>query len=245
MIDFIIDRPAAYIDDLDSIVVSDLHLGVEREYEQRGVVIKGHDGILRDILRVVEETGAKNMVIIGDIKHAINPSLEDVENIRGFFKVVSERVNVILVKGNHDGGIERILKTNAFGARGVRMGKFYFNHGHTWPGRDLDGAEYLLMGHLHPEVRMVVPGSHRKYHRCWLIGEATEKMLEYYDFHGKVVVFPAFNSLVGMSIKEYAPGPLFRNSLISLDDMDVYLLDSTHLGKFSNLVEKGKIYYHY
>ncbi|MGB9814865.1 MAG: metallophosphoesterase [Thermoplasmata archaeon] len=245
MIDFIFGRPAAYIKSLDAIVISDLHLGIERDFESRGVLVGRLETLENEIIDIIEENNAGNLIILGDVKHAIKPSYEEMNSIREFFSSISEHADITIIKGNHDGGIEKILNARVYGPRGARLGEFYFNHGHTWPGRDLDGARYLLMGHLHPEVNAVVPGTHRKFHRCWLIGHPEEDMREFYDFSGEVIIFPAFNPLVGMSVREYAPGPLFRNSLITIGNMDVYLLDSRHLGKFSDLSKKGKIYYQY
>ncbi|MFP3318778.1 MAG: metallophosphoesterase [Thermoplasmata archaeon] len=239
MIDFIFNEPAAYIGELNAIVISDLHIGIEREYEKNGVII-GKQNMLEDLESIIKQNNADKLIIIGDVKHAINPSEKEKIEIIKFFSRISKYVKVIIIKGNHDGGIEKFLDLEIHGPRGIRLGDFYFNHGHTWPDSSLDSSKYLLMGHLHPEVGVIIPGSHRKFHRCWLIGRPNRKMQEYYKFNGKIVIFPAFNPLVGMSIKEYAPGPLFRNSLISMEKMDVYLLDSRHLGSLSSL-KKEKI----
>ncbi|MEM3850526.1 MAG: metallophosphoesterase [Thermoplasmata archaeon] len=246
MIDFIFNKPAAFIESIDSLVISDLHLGIENEIEKKGVVISSQDQqMLKELNELIDEIGAKNLIILGDIKHSINPSYLEINKIKSFFKELSKKVNIKIVKGNHDGSIERIIDAKIYSPKGTRIGEFYFNHGHTWPYTTLNGANYLLMGHLHPEIKVFIPNSEKKFHKCWLIGKAGINFKKFYDFNGKIIIFPAFNSMVGMSIREYVPGPLFRNGLIKMENMDVYLLNSIYLGKYSSFLKDGKIYNKY
>ncbi len=239
MIDFIRNHPAAYISSLDSLVIADLHLGIEHDMERKGVIVEPPDRkMLHELSILLDETGAKNIFILGDVKHAINPNHNEIEKVRNFFNEIKKRANIFIIKGNHDGSLEKFLDVKIYGSRGIRRGDFYFNHGHTWPDKRLSGSKYLLMGHLHPEVKIIIPGEEKKFHRCWLIGTPGRKFKKYYDFDGEIVILPAFNPFVGMSIREYAPGPLFRNGLVSMGNMEVYLLDSTDIGKFSHIAVK-------
>ncbi|MEM0138075.1 MAG: hypothetical protein QW608_06705, partial [Thermoplasmata archaeon] len=82
MIDFIFNKPAAFIESIDSLVISDLHLGIENEIERKGVVISSQDQqMLKELNELIDEIGAKNLIILGDIKHSINPSYLEINKI--------------------------------------------------------------------------------------------------------------------------------------------------------------------
>lgn len=218
------------------LIVSDLHLGMERMLEDKGFKVPDQfDFILSELLRLVELTDASGIIILGDVKHEIGlPAYP--EKFRRFFKILEDQVHVIVVKGNHDGNIEDLVNAEIHPPHGFKKWNYYFMHGHTWPLDSLNGSEYLLMGHIHPEIRIMNEKTKRIFNSCWLKTRPGKNFKKYYpDFAGEIIIFPAFNSLAGMALSEQNPGLLFRNRLLSMSSMDVYLLDSTYLGKFGDI----------
>lgn len=218
------------------LIVSDLHLGMERMLEDRGFKVPNQfDFMLSELLRLVKLTDASGIIILGDVKHEIGSPAYP-ENFRRFFKILEDQAHVIVVKGNHDGNIEDFADVEIHSSRGFRKWNYYFTHGHTWPLDSLNGSEYLLMGHIHPEIRIMNEKTKKIFNSCWLKARPGKNFKKRYpDFAGEIIIFPAFNPLAGMALSEHNPGPLFRNRLLNMRSMDVYLLDSTYLGKFGNI----------
>ncbi|OYT59585.1 phosphoesterase [Euryarchaeota archaeon ex4484_178] len=217
---------AVFIDDIAALLIADLHIGYEEELQARGIVVPWQwEEMRRRIIELMQDTGARKLIILGDIKHDI---LSKPFYIRKFFEGMD--YEIMAVKGNHDGGIEDIVSFPVHPASGFRLGRYGFLHGHSWPSEDVMSSEILFMGHMHPEVELL--DSMGKSHRmpCFLMGELNDKGKEKYGKKVKIVVLPAFNPLVGASIGKPI-GPLFKNGLV--EDMDVYLLNGTYLGKYS------------
>jgi len=233
---------AMFEDSQKYLIVADLHLGIEKSLEEKGFKVPDqYNLILNKLSELIEITDAKDLIILGDIKHEIGvPS--DIKKLQLFFKKLSSLVHIVIVKGNHDGGIEKFLDVEVHSPRGVLKWDIYFTHGHTWPLESLNNAKNLLMGHIHPEIRVMNEKTRRLFNSCWLKSKPGKNFKKFYPgFSGEIIIFPAFNPLVGMALSESNPGPLFRNNLISMHNMDVYLLDSTYLGKFGQLKNKSYI----
>ena len=58
-----------------------------------------------------KETGAKNLVILGDIKHNIPAiAMQEKYDVPNFFEELApEFQKIVLIKGNHDGRIELMV----------------------------------------------------------------------------------------------------------------------------------------
>ncbi len=226
MIEMIPGERAFYIDELSAIVIADLHIGYEASLREEGIEMRDSTADMIARLRsIILEKGAEKLIILGDVKHSIGPCrrvklLEDLP------------ADVIVVKGNHDGNIEEMLNVDIRDARGFRMGRYGFVHGHSWPDEDVFNARYVFMGHLHPEIEL--KDSIGKVHRypCHLVGRLTEEGKKKYGGDPKIFVVAAFNPLVGSSLVDPL-GPLMRNKIIG--DFEVYLLNGTYLGRMEEL----------
>jgi hypothetical protein len=149
---------------------------------------------------------------------------------------------VTVVRGNHDGGIEREGNLEIAPAEGMIYEGLALVHGHSWPADKLMECEYLVMGHQHPMIS--ITDAFGKQHReaAWIIAPADEEKLaeRYKKFNKKIklILMPAFNPLVGSTLnydeKEHL-GPILNNKLFKLDDAIVFRLDGTCLGKFQNI----------
>src|SRR4030042_803374 len=107
---------------------------------------------------LIDQTRAKTLVILGDLKHAVpGISLREERQIPKLFENLVEKVKVILCNGNYDTELKGLLpeKVKIYGSRGFRTGKYGFFQGHAWPAKNLMKCDYLFMGHLQPAVEFV------------------------------------------------------------------------------------------
>ncbi len=243
-IKFVTDYPAAFITEKKILVISDLHLGIEHELYEKGIVIHPQSQKFQQILgELIELTKAKTLVILGDLKHEVpGISLREEREIPKLLSYLTERVKVILTKGNHDTDLKGLTPESmqVVDGKGIRIGNYGFFHGHAWPSKKLMQCDYLFMGHLQPSVEFVDDFGYRMVEQVWVKGKLdSETIKKKYkiDKVGKlnIVIAPSFNRLAGSFpvnkiLKEQLLGPLLTNKALNLEKSKVYLLDGTYLG---------------
>jgi hypothetical protein len=227
-----------------ALVVADYHAGLEESLRRDGVELRSAADERREhLLALRERTGADRVVFLGDLATAIGPPEgPEREELAALFEALP--VPATVAKGNHDGEIETVADdfpdvTVTPGA-GARLGDVGFAHGHTWPARDVLGAETVCVAHEHPQVRLedAVGGSRTE--RVWLRGGLDPDPFR--EHHGddlavttaaSLVVFPAFNDRVGGTWVN-ADGQGFLSPFLpdGLADGEAYLLDGTRLGDY-------------
>jgi hypothetical protein len=231
-----------------ALVISDLHIGIEHEIFQSGITIPSQvERLEKRIDNLIKQTKANHLVILGDVKHQVpNISWQEYKEIPKFLEHFS-KIKVSIVKGNHDGNIEKLASKNVdiYEPFGFKINDVLLTHGQAWPNeKDLD-AKYLIMGHVHPAIQFLTD-NFRTVEPCWLKCEIDNKILEE-KFKIKTkfkqgIVMPAFNHLIGgmaFNSKEFEPlGPLLKNEVLKWKESEVYLLDGTLLGNLNKLKTK-------
>ncbi len=221
------------------ICVSDLHLGIEVQLRRSGFNIPSQSRRMLDDLVALASRGDK-LLILGDVKHRIPAvSYREDREIPPFFAALKDEYEeIVVVAGNHDGGLSSVLGegVKAFAGPGTVVEDVGATHGHVWPSKDVMRAKRLLMGHIHPSVLLVDSIGSATNEKCWVrAGLRRKQILERYDdCPDEVVVVPAFNPLLTGTPINYGDrailGPLFRNDLIDKRTIDAYLLDGTNVG---------------
>lgn len=226
------------------LLLSDLHIGLEREISLSGVTIPSQYEKLKErIDNLIAETKAKHLIFLGDVKHDIpGISWQEFKEIPKLFESFNIKVSVI--KGNHDGDIERLIPKNIdiYDSTGFTIKNFAFTHGHAWPSKEALDCEYLIMGHLHPAVEFWTH-EFRSVEHCWIKCDVNKKVFEKKYKRKcnlkKGIIMPTFNSLMGgiaLNSKDFKPNdPLLRNEALEWKEGEVYLLDGTFLGKLKNI----------
>jgi metallophosphoesterase superfamily enzyme len=172
--------------------------------------------------------------------------------IADFFHRVAKFCSVEVVKGNHDGNLERMCEVKVHGAGGIIIreeGKKYgLCHGHAWPSPALMGCDYLILSHNHPLVELVDKNGYMHREPVFLAGKIDAKKAEKEYGKGKVnsklnaVVMPAFNPvLFGIAVnrnENQMLGPFFKNKIFKLLSAIVYRLNGTCLGEIKSLLLK-------
>lgn len=228
-----------------TLVVADLHIGIEYEIFQSGITIPSQvERLEKRIDSLIKQNKVNHLVILGDLKHQVPTiSWQEYKEIPKFLEHFS-KIKVSIVMGNHDGDIKRLAPrdVDVYEPSGFKVDDVLLTHGHAWPKEsDLD-AKYLVMGHVHPAVEFFTE-NFRSTEPCWLRCEVDNKKL-FEKFEVKTnfkqgIVMPAFNHLIGgmaFNSKKFEPlGPLLNNEVLRWKEAEVYLLDGTFLGKLNNL----------
>lgn len=221
------------------VCVADLHIGIEVQLRRAGFNIPSQTPKILSGLETLSAFG-DNLLILGDFKHRI-PSLSYKEDreIPPLLQRLLERFReVMIVSGNHDGGLANILppEVRAISGPGTRLEDVGLMHGHVWPSEDAMSGKRLLMGHIHPSVLLTDSLGSKTNAKCWIRARLKKKAIleRYRSCPSELVVVPAFSPLLtGTPVNSTAGskmGPLFRNDLVDPKSMSVYLLDGTNLG---------------
>ncbi len=247
---FLKEKPALVIDELTkkTLVIADLHLGLEYEIYKKGISIPPRAGRQKKrILKLIEDTEVDRLVLLGDVKHNVpRTSVSEKENLPGFFEELSRHVDIKISKGNHDGNIEDLVgnaDVEISPTSGFREGKFYFNHGQSWPDEDIKNSETLIRGHSHPSIQFKDSLGFSSTVPCWVKGPVNRDAVKKKFGKGKlenIIITPTFNELItGMPMNKDREkrllGPMLKNGMMEIEDSGIYLLDGTFLGKLEDL----------
>lgn len=229
-----------------ALVVADYHAGIEVGLRREGVELSSHaDERLATLMTLLDRTTPDRLILLGDLGHAIgDPWYTERDEIEALLTSVRDRVPITLVKGNHDGDVESLVRDLGIeieitSTHGARLGDLGVVHGHTWPSPEVLRAEVVCVGHEHPEVRLVDEVGGRRLERVWLRGPLNPAPFrEFHDaprlaIDGELVVFPAFNQLSGGTWVNVPEQDFLAPFLpAGLDGGEAYLLDGTRLGPY-------------
>jgi len=221
-----------------ALVIGDTHFGIEQRLKERGIYDETFsERIENKVEALIRETKAEKLIINGDVKDRI-AVLDDTT------KRILERLNehvseLIIVKGNHDGGIEMSGFT-VVPADGFAYHNLGIVHGHSWPNEKVMGCKHILSAHQHPQLEFRDKMGKRHIEPAWLIADADEneikKHYESFNKKSKLVLMPAFNPLVGSTIKKSEHlGPILNNNLFKLNHALVFRVDGTLIGKLNEI----------
>jgi putative SbcD/Mre11-related phosphoesterase len=220
-------------------VVADLHIGIEVQLRASGFNLPTQMPKMITSLESVASR-ADNLMILGDLKHKIpNVGHREDKEIRQLVSRMLELYDkVVVVVGNHDGGIASALPEgcDALSSRGTRVEDVGLFHGHVWPSESVMAADTVVMGHVHPSVMMTDSLGSRNIEKCWVRARPKREAVEerYESCPREIVIVPAFNPLLtGTPVNSDRGGmigPFFRNGVVDSATMRVHLLDGTYVG---------------
>lgn len=235
-----------------TLVVADLHLGIESELARRGVSLPSQIHKVKErLLKLVKQQKPNRLIFLGDLKHNIPiVSWQEWREIPAFLTDLMKLLPVEIVRGNHDGDLKGIVPKRVIihDARGVVLGKrreVGLMHGHAWPSPELLNTKLLITAHNHPAVEFRDKLGGRTIEPIWLraeldVSKFPKKLRKHINKLPELFVMPAFSGLVrGAAVNREMPkeliGPMFKAGSVKLDDAEAYLLDGTFLGKISKL----------
>lgn len=175
------------------LVIGDLHLGYEEVLNEAGVFVTRE--MFKEMIeyfdRVFEKVGSVDcVVLLGDVKHGFGRILrQEWNDVLGLFDYLEGKIGkngeIIVVKGNHDGILEPIVKKRGQ----VRiadyfiLGEFCFVHGdEMFEEMDSRKIKCWIMGHGHPAIKLRDGVKVEKY-KCFLTGKCRGK---------EIIIVPSF-----------------------------------------------------
>jgi len=177
--------------------VADVHLGKAQSFRRLGVPVPEAttDGTLARLSRALATTGARRVVVLGDLLHAPLATArsrgEATRQAVAAWRQAHAAVQVVLVRGNHDaraGDPPAEWDVNVV-EEPWALGPFALHHA---PQADPAGR-YVLAGHLHPVLHLSGRGPGHLRLPCFHFGAA-------------VGVLPAFGEFTGGAGVRTAPG---------------------------------------
>jgi DNA ligase-associated metallophosphoesterase len=179
---------AAFLPATRTLLVADLHLGKAATFRRVGIPVP-EGSAQRDLSRLerlVTGTGARRLVVLGDLFHAkggCTPAVLDE------FSAARSRISateVILIVGNHDRSLGRIPASLGIDSclRTLDEPPFHFVHEPATPLVEPDREAFNVAGHLHPTLAIHSPSGDRVADRCFVA-------------EGNLLVLPAFGSFTG------------------------------------------------
>ncbi|MFA6870058.1 MAG: metallophosphoesterase [Methanomethylophilus sp.] len=242
--------PALRLD--DSLVIGDLHIGVESHLVSKGFHLSSRTDDMYDRIRAAAGSEVRRIIMIGDVKDSVPGSTrQEYREIPAFCDRLLETFDQVdIVRGNHDTSIEEFVpgQVRVWPASGAVIDGVGLIHGHTWPSPEVMAAEHLVMGHEHPTVMFADSVGAHMTEPCWLRGRFREPREgdRYPKLPQQFIVVPSFNKLLGGSpvniIGQPLLGPLLNSDLVDLDTAEIFLLDGIDLGRRSDLMVKGRNY---
>jgi hypothetical protein len=183
-------------------------------------------------------TQPDSIILLGDIKSGIKSiTKSEWKDIPLFFEKINEKVNVVLVPGNHDANIQRLIpKEITLGSsKGIIIDDLLLTHGHTMPSENFSHVNKIVMGHVHPvffQEKSLINGK-----RVWVSLKCKkQKIFPSKSGELEITILPSFNRYF------YATRKKFYKKSISpiLERMDVLearivTLDGTIIGNESLL----------
>lgn len=253
MLEPILNMPVLSISNRRTIVLADLHLGIEYEMMKNGINIPSQtDGLLNKIMVIIDEFDPKDIIFLGDIKHNIPfVSRQEKKEIPNFFSEISNYLDVYITKGNHDGNLEYLIpkKENIFlyDGEGFSYHGIGLFHGHAYPSDEVLNCKTGVMAHIHPVVRFTDSLGISNTLAIWLrvpinknklnVKASKKSTKDIIDIRpiamDELIVIPAFNDLCGGLAVNIMKGRSFGflESILFGKKARAYLLDGTDLGR--------------
>jgi len=138
------------------LVITDLHIGFENTFSINKIFLGKNSSVkqtISNIKKLIQNENADSVILLGDIKSSIQQITKNEWNdIPYFFDEVKKMANVILVPGNHDAGIEKLVpdEIQMISSKGLVIDNVLLTHGHSMPSENFSNVNRIIMGHIHP-----------------------------------------------------------------------------------------------
>lgn len=181
-----------------SLIVSDLHIGFENNLETNGIFIGKNtttDETIKELESIIDSEKADSLILLGDVKSSIKSiAKSEWDDVPKFLKKMNDRINTILIPGNHDANIEKLVPEGILlgSSYGMVIENILFTHGHTMPSDNFSHVDKIVMGHVHPvffQEDSLLNGQ-----RVW-VSIKTEKQKIFPSALGdlEIIIVPSFN----------------------------------------------------
>lgn len=235
----------------DSLVIGDLHIGIEAHMGARGVHLASRTDDMFYAVLSAAGSDVDRIIMLGDVKDSVPGSTkQEYREIPVFCdRLLDAFSEVCIVRGNHDTSIEEFVpgRVRVHPASGAVIDGVGLAHGHTWPSGEVMSQRTLVLGHEHPTVLFRDGVGARASEPCWMRGRfADSEDSRYARLPEEFVVVPAFNRLLGGSPMNVEGsdflGPVLNSGIVDVNGAHIYLLDGVDLGRRGDLMVRDRRY---
>ncbi len=227
--------PALLLDNKNEryIVISDLHIGFEEQYIRKGITIDTDyiyevSNELSELAKIYKPYA---FIILGDLKDSIaRISKREWLLIPEFLESIKSISKVIIVPGNHDNNIDRLVPNDIIitSAQGLIIDDVLLIHGHTIP-KNIN-VKRIIMGHLHP--RILMENNLLNGERVWIFLKIDKSILDPSATGNiEIVIMPSYNRyLTSKGKHNNSIAPLLNKINNKILDCLIVRLDGTIIG---------------
>jgi len=236
-------KPALVLEgEKKNIIVTDVHIGFENSMASNEIFIGKNSTInesIQELSEIIDLEKPDSVILLGDIKSSIkNISKSEWDEVPLFFKKIREKCDVILIPGNHDANIQRLVPENIsmISSTGMVEENILLTHGHTLPSENFSHVDKIVMGHLHPvffQEDSIINGQ-----RVW-VSIKTEKENIFPNKTGEIeiIIIPSFNKYFYATHRKYykkSISPII-NKIKEISKAKIITLDGTIIGNELNI----------
>ena len=236
-------KPALILEgEKKNLIVTDIHIGFESNMASNEIFIGKNSTInetIQELSDIIDSENPDSVILLGDVKSSIkNISKNEWDEVPLFFKKISEKCDVILIPGNHDANIQRLVPDNItmISSTGMVEENILLTHGHTLPSENFSHVDKIIMGHLHPvffQEDSIINGQ-----RVW-VSIKTDKENIFPNKTGEIeiTIMPSFNKyFYATHRKQYKKSisPII-NKINEISKAKIITLDGTIIGNESNI----------
>ena len=236
-------KPALILEgEKKNLIVADIHIGFENSMSSNKIFIGKNSTInelIQELTKIIDIEKPDSVILLGDIKSSVkNIARNEWDEIPLFFKKIREQCDVILVPGNHDANIQRLIPNNIsmISSTGMVDENILLTHGHVMPSKNFSHVDKIIMGHLHPvffQEDSIINGQ-----RVW-VSIKTEKENIFPNKTGEIeiIIVPSFNKyFYATHRKQYKKSisPII-NKIKTISKAKIITLDGTIIGNESNI----------
>jgi len=191
-----------------NLIITDIHLGFESDLKSNEIFIGKNSSInetIQELSEIIDSEKPDSVILLGDIKSSIkNITKNEWDEVPLFFKEIRKKCDVVLIPGNHDANIQKLVPENIsmISSTGMVEENVLLTHGHTMPSENFSHINKIIMGHIHP--RFLQEDSIMSGQRVW-VSLTTEKQKIFPSKSGEleIIIVPSFNRYLYTTHKKY------------------------------------------
>lgn len=225
-----------------NLIVTDIHIGFENSMASNEVFIGKNSSInetISELSEIIDAEKPDSVILLGDIKSSIKSiSRNEWDEVPMFFEQIRKKCDVVLIPGNHDANIQKLVPDNIsmISSTGMVEENVLLTHGHTMPSENFSHVDKIIMGHVHPvffQEDSVVNGQ-----RVWISMKIKkEEIFPNKSGELEITIIPSFNKyFYATHRKKYKKSisPIIER-IKSISTAKIVTLDGTIIGNESTI----------
>lgn len=181
-----------YYDREKTLMVADVHVGKDTTFRRSGIAVPEAvaESDFARLTSVLERTGARKLILLGDFQHARLGMTDRTRNRVKDWRNRHLNLEIVLVMGNHDRASGTVSSDWGFEVVNGAYDLEPFQLTHEPPS---GSRRFSICGHIHPSVRIFGRGSQSEKLSCFFL-------------QNKLLILPAFGSFTGTKKMEPKKG---------------------------------------